>query len=547
MGEQASSLVIEQTPRRTALYMRVSTDRQEDGSSLQTQEEGCRRVALERGYVVDEEQVYRETFSGIHLWERPQLTALREAIRQHLIDVVLVHSIDRLARNPVHLGVVLSEAEYRGVEIVFVTEPLDHTPEGELVRYMRGYAAQIEHEKIVERNVRGHRARAEAGKLLPGGTGKALYGYSWADEKSKSAYIPNEAEAAIVRRIFASAATGTSLRSIALELTAKGIPTPSGGQVWGRSTVYAILMHPFYSGHPVAYRWETRARKTRSRLTGELRTVSSNRERPLEEHITLPPEAVPALISAEIAEAVKSRLTLNKAQAQRNNHHPEDTLLRNGFAICGYCGNNLVATHARGAGYACLQNGPGKALYISARILDTHVWQIAQNILTNPKIIAEQLKTMKQDPIAASLVELDRQIADLTKRQANTARGLALLETDEARKPVIAELNRLATQKSALEADREELQRQHQTWKERQAQLRDIKAWCQQVATRLETLTYTQKRLALLALGFQVRVYREDHNPRFEIEANVPLAGGQFRSAWKPLNSGDSAQSAGAQ
>lgn len=537
----------QQATLRAAIYARVSTDRQEDGSSLQTQEEGCRKAAAERGFVVDEEHVYRETFSGMHLWERPQLTALREAIRQRLIDVVLVHSIDRLARNTAHLWIVLEEAGHRGIEVVFVTEPLDQTPEGQLVRYMRGYAAQIEHEKIVERNIRGHRARAAAGKLLPGGTGKALYGYSWADEKTRSAYIPNEAEAAIVRWIYERAAAGFSLRSIASELTAKGIPSPSGGQTWGRSTVYAVLMHPFYSGHPVAYRWDTRPRKTRSSLTGELRTVSSNRERPPEEQVILPPEVAPALISAEIAEAVKARLTLNKAQATRNNQHPEDTLLRNGIAICGYCGNNLVATNARGAGYACLQNGPGKALYISADILDTQVWQAAQEILMNPRIIAEELKKLNKDPLASSLEELDRQIAKLTRQQVNVARGLASLDEDEAQKPVLAELKRLATQKQALEAGREELQRQHQTWEERQAQLRDIKLWCQQVATELKTLTYAEKRAALLALGFQVRVWREDHDPRFEVEAKVPLAGGQFKRAWRSVNSGNSAHRAGAQ
>ncbi|HEY7418877.1 MAG TPA: recombinase family protein, partial [Ktedonobacteraceae bacterium] len=252
----------QQSPQRAAIYARVSTDRQEDGSSLQTQEEGCRSLASERGLVVDEKQVYRETFTGMQFWERPQLTTLREAIRQRLIDVVLVHSIDRLSRNVAHLWMVLEEADHRGVEIIFVTEPLDQTPEGQLVRFMRGYSAQIEHEKIVERNIRGHRARAAAGKLLPGGTGNALYGYDWADEKTRCAYIPNEAEAAVVSRIFESAAMGMSLRSIARDLTAREIPSPSGMQTWGRSTVYAILIHPFYPGQAIAYRWQTKAHKT---------------------------------------------------------------------------------------------------------------------------------------------------------------------------------------------------------------------------------------------------------------------------------------------
>ena len=40
----------------------------------------------------------------------------------------------------------------------FVTEPLDNSPEGHLIRYVKGYAAQIEREKIIDRTVRGRMA-----------------------------------------------------------------------------------------------------------------------------------------------------------------------------------------------------------------------------------------------------------------------------------------------------------------------------------------------------------------------------------------------------
>ncbi len=74
------------------------------------------------------------------------LRALREAIRRREIEVVIAYAIDRLSRDPVHLGVILSEAEHAGVAVEFVTEPLDDSPEGQLIRFVRGYAAKIEHE-----------------------------------------------------------------------------------------------------------------------------------------------------------------------------------------------------------------------------------------------------------------------------------------------------------------------------------------------------------------------------------------------------------------
>src|SRR5262249_44693792 len=132
-----------------------------------------------RGYVVDEAHVYREVHTGTDLWERPKLTALREAIRRRAVDVVVVFAIDRLSRNPVHLGVILSEADHHGVAVEFVTEDLDASPEGQLIRYVRGYAAEVERLKIMERSIRGKRATVERGRILP--ASRPLYGYAWVD------------------------------------------------------------------------------------------------------------------------------------------------------------------------------------------------------------------------------------------------------------------------------------------------------------------------------------------------------------------------------
>jgi site-specific DNA recombinase len=87
----------------------------------------------------------------VELWERPQLTALRDAVRHDQVDVVVAYAIDRLSRDPVHLGVVLSEADHHGARIEFVSEPLDESPEDQLIRFVRGYAAKVEQAKLVER------------------------------------------------------------------------------------------------------------------------------------------------------------------------------------------------------------------------------------------------------------------------------------------------------------------------------------------------------------------------------------------------------------
>ena len=88
---------------KTAIYCRVSTEGQEqDGTSLQTQLEACRKYCKARQYEIRRE--LSEAWSGLSL-ERPQLTELRELVRTDAIDIVVVYSLDRFSRDPVH-GVI---------------------------------------------------------------------------------------------------------------------------------------------------------------------------------------------------------------------------------------------------------------------------------------------------------------------------------------------------------------------------------------------------------------------------------------------------------
>jgi site-specific DNA recombinase len=218
----------EQRPKaftKAAIYCRVSTvGQEEEGTSLVTQEELCRTYAAEHGHRVDEMQVYREVYTGTELWERPRLTELREAIPQHAITGVIVYAIHRLSRDPVHLGVILSEAEHHGVVVEFVTEPLDNTPEGQLIRFVRGYAAKVEAEKIRERSLRAKRARIQAGKVH--NHGPELYGYRGDNAAGiRTVYAP---EATIVQQIFQwYVDEHTAFRAIVQRLNDQGIPSPA--------------------------------------------------------------------------------------------------------------------------------------------------------------------------------------------------------------------------------------------------------------------------------------------------------------------------------
>src|SRR5260221_1660105 len=102
-------------PRIAPLYPRVSDPAQDrdDKTSLKTQEAGERAWALANGYAVDEQYIYRERHSAEEYYERPELTRLRADAKAHKFALVVVHSVERLARDAIHLGIIDSPRHHR--------------------------------------------------------------------------------------------------------------------------------------------------------------------------------------------------------------------------------------------------------------------------------------------------------------------------------------------------------------------------------------------------------------------------------------------------
>lgn len=89
---------------------------------------------------------------------RPELAALRAYVRQG--DTVLIHSMDRLARNLDDLLQIVRELTRRGVVVRFIKENLTFTGEGDsplshLLLSVLGAVAQFERELIHERQREG--------------------------------------------------------------------------------------------------------------------------------------------------------------------------------------------------------------------------------------------------------------------------------------------------------------------------------------------------------------------------------------------------------
>ncbi|MGK2903148.1 MAG: recombinase family protein [Mycobacterium sp.] len=98
--------------------------------------------------------------------QRPQLVACLEYVREG--DTLVVHSMDRLARNLEDLRRLVRELTCQGVKVEFVKESLifagDDSPMNTLLLSMLGAVAEFERSMILERQREGIALAKAAGK-----------------------------------------------------------------------------------------------------------------------------------------------------------------------------------------------------------------------------------------------------------------------------------------------------------------------------------------------------------------------------------------------
>jgi site-specific DNA recombinase len=503
--------------KRAAVYPRVSSKLQEDNYSIDTQLAACMKHATDLGYEVDPRHVYREIHTGVDFWERPKMTELRESIRAGEIDAVVFYSVDRYARDPIFHMLGLAEARQYGVTFHIVTEDLDLSDDDDvLMFFLRGYSAKREWRDLKERSQRGRKARVMAGKPLP--SSRPLYGYQWVDnEKTRLEFNPETS--IIARRIFVEAASGVSIRGIARALTRDGIPTPSGkSNKWDASSISQMLRNRAYKGEAYGWGWRPGSGSQGGRAFD------------IENAIPLPEGTVPPLIDDETWEAVQSIVARNKQRASRNNRYPEAALLRGGYAVCGYCGRTLHVQPEKHGGliYRCSagtrnETGCGRHA-MKVDNLDAAVWGRIHNVLTKPDVIHDELSRLQRDdPTDADVELLDKALADIQRKKQRAAKNLTLFDDEEDAAPLVREIKRLREQEESYQCERETLIARRAQWEQAQEHVSQIVQWCSRVASRLDELTYQQKRMALEALGVKVKLYRHNHDPRYVIEANVRI------------------------
>lgn len=202
-GRPASSLPL----RLAAIYGRVSTDKQEQEETVQSQLAALRQAAGERGYEIVEEFV-DEGYSGAHL-DRPALDRLRDLAAEGAIEVLLVYAPDRLARQYAYQVVVLDELRLAGCEVVFLNHAFGTSPEEQMFLQIHGVFAEYERALIKERLRRGRLYAAREG----GSTGVEIRPTAIAISRRPTRHLGNSSSRRPKPRSYARCSVGWWKRS----------------------------------------------------------------------------------------------------------------------------------------------------------------------------------------------------------------------------------------------------------------------------------------------------------------------------------------------
>ena len=329
---------------RDASYARVSSDRQEQEDTVQSQLAELRARTLEDGAI--EPQEFVDEGFGREILARPALDRLRDLMEQGELDRVYVQSPDRLASGA-KLVLLVEEFQKHGVEVVFLKGDVEDTPEGKLLLHVQGAVAEYERAKIEERTRRGKLYWARQGALVGG---HAPYGYRFIrrTDNERARLEVDEDKASTVRGMYRWIADEElSLRAVAKRLTEYGLPTARGASYWRPTAVARIVENPVYKGIFYYQRYESVQPATRLTKDPYRQTKKTGRKlRPESDWIQIP---VPVIVEESLWERAQLQLQANSVYSRRNNKR-HSYLLRS-LIRCSNCGSTYSGQATRGKRY----------------------------------------------------------------------------------------------------------------------------------------------------------------------------------------------------
>jgi len=451
-----------------AVYARVSTARQEEEKTIETQLATIRDFAVLNGYNIVKEYI-DDGWSGDML-ARPQLDQLRQDAKSKIWEAVLMYDPDRLARRYSYQELVMDELREAEIEVIFVTTPAPKNGEEKILHGVKGLFAEYERVKIAERFRLGKMRKVKEGHIL---LSEAPYGLTYIPKKDKEhGYFEiNEEEERVLKMIFNWVdSEGLTLRAVVKRLQELKIkPRKSKREVWSVSTLTHLLRNRTYIGE--AYYGKSYAIVPEKPFSTEkYRKIkkTSSRLRPEEEWITIP---VAPTIGRDLFMRVQERLRMNFELSKRNRKN-EYLLAGKTWCVCGRRRTGEGPQHGKYLYYRCtnrIHNFPLPSTCaekgINARIADKLVWEKIAKLMSSPELLAKQIKrwlSHQQNGGQDSAVAIEgirNQIIKLKEKEDRyeKAYGAGLFSIEKLKEhvsPIRDELSSLGNQISKAQSER---------------------------------------------------------------------------------------------
>lgn len=229
---------------RVAAYCRVSTDDKEQLTSYKAQKTYYTDHIMKNPEWTMAGIFADEGLSGTQTKKRDDFNRMMKQCRQKKIDLILVKSISRFARNTVDCLKYTRALRALGIGVYFEEQNINSlSPDSEFLITLHGAIAQNESENISKNVAWGKRQAMREGRAII--SYKKLYAYE-KGEDGKPKPIPEQAE--VVREIYRRYLAGATLRAIRDWLAQEQIPDATGRPVWNLDTLRNLLTNEKYCG-----------------------------------------------------------------------------------------------------------------------------------------------------------------------------------------------------------------------------------------------------------------------------------------------------------
>ena len=309
---------------RVASYCRVSTDKDDQANSFETQKRYFREY-IESHPDWELYEIYAdEGITGTTTKKRTQFNRMINDAYEGKFQIIITKEVSRFSRNILDTIAYTRELKTIGIGVIFAMDRINTLePEAEMLLSYLASMAQEESRRTSSRVVWGQTRQMERGVVF----GQSLLGYDVKD----GVLTINPDGAEIVRLIFHKYAVeqiGTS--EIARYMTCKGYFTYRGNVKWTSNTVIKILNNEKYVGDLVQ-------RKT---YTPDFLTHAKRTNRGEVPFVTIQNHHEP-IVSREIWNMAQERIQKNNKHREGDGGH-SNRYVFSGKIKCGECGRSFV-------------------------------------------------------------------------------------------------------------------------------------------------------------------------------------------------------------